>query len=133
MVRLLVTMVCIFAFAGCIKQDYMGETYAPTQNVLVFYDESEIDMSEYHVMGSDTATASGRTDSQKIVEEMRMKAREVGADAMVVTGVEKYASGNTSGGYYTEHGDHDDSRGLTTNTSTTRMEKAVTAKFLKRR
>lgn len=125
--RLIITLVlCLFA-AGCVSQDYVGERYAPTQNVQVFYDAVP---SGYRVMGEDRAQAGNIVSGDEIITAMVEKAREVGADAIVITGVDRVEVGqstNTIGS-----GDRDDKDWRSNAYSTKVTNKVVTAKFLKR-
>ena len=66
----------------------MGDTYSPTYDVEVFYDEGDID-KEYRVIG--IARNEGddieRDDLESIREAMIKKAREVGADGILIVSV----------------------------------------------
>jgi hypothetical protein len=85
---------------GCAHIDYVGETAAPTTNVQVFYTEANVPRA-YHVMGEVVATANMFVSSRKVQEQMIEKARQKGADAVVILGMEHYQAGESTN--YTEN------------------------------
>ena len=123
---LIITLFSLLIF-GCVSQDYVGERYAPTQNVQVFYTDVP---SGYRVIGEDRAQAGSAVSGDDIIAAMIEKAREVGADAIVVMGVERVEVGQTTNTRGT--GDHDDDDWRSNSYTTTLTNKVVTAKFLKR-
>lgn len=83
------------ALAGCAHLDYVGETYAPTTAVQVYYTEANVPRA-YQVMGEVLATANLFVSSRKIQEQMIEKARAKGADAVVLLGMEHYKTGEST-------------------------------------
>ena len=73
--------------AGCASVEYVGDTYAPTEYVDLYYSETEIEQ-DYITMGHGLGTGVWTRNSKiqrKIVEE----ARDRGADAILITGLGK--------------------------------------------
>jgi hypothetical protein len=125
--RFLVAFVLGLIVTGCVSQDYVGERFAPTQNVQVFYDTVP---AGFRVMGEDRAQAGNAVSGDEIIAAMVEKAREVGADAIVVTGVDRVEVGQSTNTFGS--GDRDDDEWRSNSYSTTVTNKVVTAKFLKR-
>jgi hypothetical protein len=74
---------------SCTKIDYVGKSYAPTTNVDVFFSLDDVE-GAYEVMGHLTATAGTFVSSEKMQEKIMEKAREKGADAVVILGLDHY-------------------------------------------
>lgn len=89
---LLIIAICITA---CTKIDYIGEEYPPTTHVDLFFDMDDV-TREHKVMGHLIATADDMVSAEKMQKKMMKKAREKGADAIVITGFEKFRSGETT-------------------------------------
>ena len=86
----------LMVVTGCAHMDYAGQSFPPTQNVDLFYSEANV-TREYTVMGELTGTGDQFVSSQKLQDQMVQKAREKGADAVVILGLEHFQSGsNTS-------------------------------------
>ena len=77
------------------KISYMGDSYGPTFNVDVYYDQGDI-KQEYRVMGiaRNEGDVFETDDLNSIKEQLIKKAREVGADAILIVSVGQ----NTSSG-----------------------------------
>lgn len=128
MSMVLMTGVLVGLLPGCVSHDYVGETYAPTQHVQVFFDDAV--PAGYRVMGQDRADSIDATSTQDIVQDMVEKAREVGADAILITSVESVETGSST---TTQGKDKEKDGEWRSNAHTTVIrEKVVTAKFLKR-
>jgi len=80
---------------GCAHLDYVGQSYPPTQQVDLFYSEENVGR-EHTVMGEVTATAAEFVSARKIQDQMVEKAREKGADAVVILGLEHFKSGEST-------------------------------------
>src|SRR5262245_17837987 len=80
---------------GCAHLDYAGQSFPPTQNVELFYSESNVGR-EYMVMGEVTATGDQFVSTQKMQDMMVQKGREKGADAVVILGLEHFQSGQNT-------------------------------------
>ncbi len=96
MTFLVVTVLCI---AGCATIDYVGKEYPPTTQVDIFFALEDVER-DYEVMGHLIATGNELVSAEKMQEQMLEKAREKGADAVVILGFERYISGESS--KYTE-------------------------------
>ena len=84
---ILVFSLCIFAF-HCAQVNYVGKTFSPTSDVDVYYSEDEVE-KEYSTIGHAVGSGGFIVSNEKIQEEIIAKARAVGADAVIITGVEK--------------------------------------------
>ena len=84
---------------SCTKIDYIGEEYAPTAQVDQFFATSDVSR-DYKVMGYIVASAPDMVSAEKMHKKLVEKARKVGADGVIIEGLERYTAGsNTS---YTE-------------------------------
>jgi len=139
--------VVVAAPLGCVSHDYVGQTFAPTENVDVYFDESAVPPGLI-VIGHDRAVASDDVDTQTIVTDMCKKAQKVGADALLIVGVDTVDSGvstSTTGSAMRNTSYYVDKRGnlrarsgpsytyWNENSSTTVLrDRVVTAKFYRR-
>jgi len=80
---------------GCAHLDYVGQSYPPTQQVDLYYSEENVGR-EYTVMGELAATAQEFVSARKIQEQMVEKAKQKGADAVVILGMEHFKSGENT-------------------------------------
>jgi hypothetical protein len=85
----------VFLLSGCAHLDYIGETTHPTTDVQVFYTEANVPRA-YRVMGEVVATSGLFVSTRKIQDQMIDKARQKGADAVVILGIEHYKAGESS-------------------------------------
>ncbi len=123
--------------SGCTKIDYIGEEYPPTTKVEMYFSEEDV-TREHKVMGHLIATANDIVSAEKMQKEMKKKAMEKGADAIIILGMEKYQSGeSTSYSETTVEGTtkKGNPKSTTTATSTTTTEekkqiKAILIKYL---
>tara|TARA_Y100001933_G_scaffold233629_1_gene253084 strand:+ start:534 stop:1004 length:471 start_codon:yes stop_codon:yes gene_type:complete len=148
MVTLLIAAPLIGGLASlvaCVSHDYVGERYAPTEHVQVFYDGKT--PAGFRSIGQDRAEATEYMSTEQIVQDMVAKAQEVGADAISIMGVDTVVVGNTTNTYGQDRDDHDyyatqdgklhrrhkSSGAWRENSYTTvQKDKVVTAVFLKR-
>jgi len=86
--RTLLLIVPLLLAVGCTNIKYIGESYPPTSRVDVFFSEDDIE-SDYKVMGHADATAPEYVDVEKMMEKIKEKAMEKGADAVVVLGLDQ--------------------------------------------
>ena len=87
---------------ACVNTDYVGESYAQTTNVDVFYSMDDVSRS-HTVMGRISASAMDGWDSASMVEELKAQAMAKGADALVIEGVHT----DTVGTYTSTYGNDD--------------------------
>lgn len=85
---LIVALVLTIIAFGCARVNYVGRTYVPkTEEVDVFFSKDDI-KKEYTVIGH--AIGSGKLVSDnKIREKLIEKAMEKGADAILITEVDR--------------------------------------------
>lgn len=124
-IKLLFALASLVVATSCISVDYLGKSYAPTTNVDLFFDQNDI-TKEYEVMGTINAEMPEWMNMEKLQERLIEKAREKGADAVLVADLEKQVTGSTS----MTNGNGGPFWGSTTSTNTERVS-VVTAKLLK--
>ena len=88
----LVVLVALLAI-GCAEVDYVGESFWPTTNVDLYFSKEDIE-KEYTVMGH--AIGSGTYDSNAIQKALIEEAKEKGADAVLITGIDDQDNGYES-------------------------------------
>jgi hypothetical protein len=117
---------------ACAHIDYVGRSYPPTSHVDLFFDESEV-RAQYDVMGQLIARANDLVSAEKLQAKIMRKAEEKGADAVVITGMERYKTGEST--TYNESTKERRRRTETSGSSTTSdvNEKEIRATFLKYR
>jgi hypothetical protein len=118
--------------AACAHVDYVGESYPPTSRVDLFFAESDVH-HEYRVMGKVVATANDLVSAEKLQAKIMQKAQDKGADAVVLTGLDRYKSGES-----TDYHETTESKGRKTRTSghsstSTEEKKEIQALFIKYR
>lgn len=132
----LLSVVLLLALAACTKIDYVGEEYPPTQQVDMFFSETDIHV-DYKVMGHLIATADDYVSSGKMQKKIMEEARKKGADAVVILGLDRYQSGESQ--QYNETTETKEKKSgtktVTSATTTTSVEekKKIQAIFIKYR
>ena len=81
--RRLLLIVPLLLAVGCTNIKYIGESYPPTTQVDIFFSEADIE-HDYKVMGHADATAPEYVDVEEMMEKIKEKAMEKGADAVVM-------------------------------------------------
>ena len=130
MKKILFPLLLLLIISGCTKIDYIGEEYPPTSNVELFFDEDDIEY-DYKIMGQLVATAGDFISSEKMLEDIKKKAMEKGADGVIIIGMDRYVSGETT--TYKETTKEKKNKTVTTGTTTTSSEekKEIKATFIK--
>jgi hypothetical protein len=88
-------LICILLLAaGCVSSDYVGKTYPPTTSVDIFMTESDVTrpfetMGEMSVESDDVFFVNAEKLQNKLLEEAKKK----GADAVILSGLERRATG----------------------------------------
>jgi hypothetical protein len=118
--------------SACAHVDYVGRTYTPTSKVDLYFDEHEVE-APYDVMGQVIARANDLVSAEKLQAKIMKKAAEKGADAVVITGMDRYRTGEST--TYNESTKERRRRTETSGSSTTTEtnEKEIRAIFLKYR
>ncbi len=80
---------------ACAHIDYVGRTYPPTNKVDLYFHESDVDVP-FEVMGTVIARAPDFIGAEKLQRKLMKKAGEKGADAVVITGLERYKTGSST-------------------------------------
>lgn len=130
--RAMLAIPALLLVSACAHVDYVGQSYPPTSHVDVFFREREVP-HEYSVMGKVIATANDLVSAEKLQAKIVKKAQATGADAVVLTGMERYKSGES-----TDYHETTEERGRRTRThgsSTTsdQEKKEIQALFIKYR
>lgn len=80
-------ILCVALLSGCASVNYVGDEYAPTADVDIYYSEAAI-ARDYDLIGHGLGSGfwvKNRKIQGKLIEE----AKEKGADAILVTGLGK--------------------------------------------
>lgn len=93
--HLAVLLIIAICLSACTKIDYIGEEYPPTTHVDLFFDIDDV-TREHKIMGNLIATADDGVSAEKMQKKIIEKAKQKGADAVVITGFEKYRSGEST-------------------------------------
>ena len=88
-------LIIVLCLSACTKIDYIGEEYPPTTHVDLFFQMEDIER-EHKVMGHLIATAGDGVSAEKMQKKMMEKAKEKGADAVVIMDFDKYQSGEST-------------------------------------
>ena len=89
----------LLATVSCTKIDYVGEEFPPTDRVEQFFSPSDV-TREYKVTGYIVASAPDMVSAEKMHKKLVEKAKKVGADAIIIEGLERYTAGSNTN--YTE-------------------------------
>jgi hypothetical protein len=128
------SLVIIVLVIGCTKIDYVGEEYPPTSHADLFFSMDDVER-DYKIMGHVVATAQDIVGAGKMQKKIMEEARKKGADAVVILGMERYQSGESTS--YNETSETKDTKkgSKTTTTATTstsvQEKKEIKATFLK--
>jgi hypothetical protein len=130
--RTMLAIPALLFVAACAHVDYVGQSYAPTSHVDVFFKESDVP-NEYSVMGKVIATANDLVSAEKLQDKIVQKAQSKGADAVVLLGMERYKSGENTNYHETteERGRRTKTHG--SSTTTDEEKKEIQALFIKYR
>lgn len=93
--RPMLAIPALLFIAACAHVDYIGESYPPTPQVDVFFAEKDVPR-DYRVMGKVLAQANELVSAEKLQAKIMKKAQEKGADAVVLTGLDRYKSGENT-------------------------------------
>lgn len=131
MKRAFVWIPVLIVAVSCAHVDYVGKSYEPTTRVDLFFTEEEV-TQPYELMGKVIATGGDGVSTEKMQDEIMKKAQKKGADAVVITGLDRYKSGEETN--YAET-TKEKKPGTTTTTggssTESKSEKEITALFLK--
>lgn len=127
MKRVFAIVIALVAAACAPSHDYLGDRYAPTEVVEVFYPHEEV-AEGYVVIGTNRTEASAGVEVEEIVARVVEKAREVGAHAVAVERFSIEFAGTTR----TTDVEHDDYGYSERTRVSDRRVKVVDAVFLRR-
>ncbi len=80
---------------ACVTADYIGETYAPSSHVDLYFDKADVGRA-YKVMGRITLDADDIVSTSEIQRKMVEEAQKRGADGVIVEGMRKFTSGSNT-------------------------------------
>jgi len=96
MFRSIAALVLTTSFlAGCVSTDYAGNSYAPTEQVDVYFSPDEVDR-EYTVMGKARSAADESVQFKTIEADMVKTAMANGADGLIFQDIRIETVGQTS-------------------------------------
>ena len=88
-------LLLVLFVAACAKIDYLGQSYPPTAHVDLYFSETDIRES-YQVMGHVIAQAGTGISIERLQTKLEAKAREKGADGIVIHGFDRIQTGETT-------------------------------------
>ncbi len=88
MTRILAISCAAVLAAGCATVDYVGQSYSPTTHVDIFFSEADVP-HPYVVMGKVLASGDQFTSAERLNRALIARAREKGADAVIVLDVSR--------------------------------------------
>jgi hypothetical protein len=120
----------ILFVAACAKIDYIGQSYPPTTHVDLYFSEEDI-REDYQVMGHVIAQANEDISIESLQKQLEAKAREKGADGIVIHGFDRIQTGETT--VYNEETNRSIKKRRTTAITTTNAEEGrqIKAIFIK--
>jgi hypothetical protein len=116
--------------AACAKIDYIGQSYPPTTHVDLYFSDADI-REDYQVMGHVIAQANEGISIENLQKQLEAKAREKGADGIVIHGFDRIQTGETT--VYNEETNRSIKKRRTTAITTTNAEEGrqIKAIFIK--
>ena len=81
--------------AACAKIDYIGQSYPPTPHIDLYFSDADI-REDYQVMGHVIAQANEGISIENLQKQLEAKAREKGADGIVIHGFDRIQTGETT-------------------------------------
>ena len=125
----LVVVLLLFV-AACAKIDYIGKSYSPTAHVDLYFSEDDV-REDYEVMGHVVAQAPEGISTENLQKQLEAKAREKGADGIVIHGFDRIQTGETT--VYSEETNRKKKAQSTTAITTTSAdeERQIRAIFIK--
>ncbi len=95
---LLIFLFTVLLFSSCSSYiSYIGDSLSPTDNVDIFYDAKDVKQA-YKVIGHISAPSSNY-DEKEAKFEIIQKAKKVGSDGVIITGMD-YTGGKDSSPFY---------------------------------
>lgn len=97
MFKYTVSLLALFVLfvTACAKIDYLGQSYPPTNHVDLYFSEADI-REDYQVMGHVIAQAGTGISIERLQTQLEAKAREKGADGIVIHGFDRIQTGETT-------------------------------------
>ena len=85
----------LFVIACAERVDYLGNSYAPTTNIELFFSEDDVE-EDYVEMGRAIAHAGTNVSTEELLEDLKETAREKGADAIIIHDFGRVVVGDTT-------------------------------------
>jgi len=86
--KIIFTMALISFMLSCAHVNYIGKTYDKTDQVEILFSESETD-KDYEIMGHAISAGQLFVSMDDLQEELIQEAKQKGADAIIITGVDR--------------------------------------------
>ena len=132
MFKYTISLLALFVLfvAACAKIDYIGQSYPPTTYVDLYFSEQDI-REDYRVMGHVIAQANEGISVERLQKKLEEKAREEGADGIVIHGFDRIQTGETT--TYNEETQHREKKRSIAAITVTSMEeeRQIRAIFIK--
>ena len=117
----------ILGMSSCVELDYLGKSYPATQQVDLYLNEQDIDR-EYETMGHLNAEMPKFMSMEKMQTKMMEKAREKGADGIIMGAIDIRVTGTSENSSGSSDGDNWGSS-TTTSNNEVKMVKATLIKY----
>ncbi len=91
----LLSLLVLGTLAACATTDYVGQSYAPTENVDIFFSTDDIGR-QYTVMGTAKTEGTEYLTFEAIEQQLVKDAMARGADAIVIDGMDTITVGSTT-------------------------------------
>ncbi len=78
----------LIIISSCAEVNYVGQSYQPTEEVEIFFDEKLIER-EYTIIGHAIGSGAWGVSNSKIQDKLIQTARKKGAHAIIITGLGK--------------------------------------------
>ena len=88
-------LLLVLFITACAKIDYIGQSYQPTTHVDLYFSDEDI-REDYQVMGHAIAQAGTGISIERLQQQLEAKAREKGADGIVIHGFDRIQTGETT-------------------------------------
>jgi hypothetical protein len=128
----LVLLACLTS--GCATIDYVGDSYQPTTRVEIYFSRSDVPR-DYRIIGQVMASGGQFVSASDLQNKMIARAREVGADAVIVLDVSREPMSGERRTVETTTETHDEKKRVTTETvaSDPAEETVIRALFIRYR
>jgi hypothetical protein len=89
-------LLVVLFFTACSHFNYIGDSYAPTKDVAVYFSEKEI-KAKYKIMGHAVVAGKMFVSIDDLKERLIQEARDNGADAVLIKDIDRDAEPEDEG------------------------------------